>query len=91
MYASATDAHELLTIDERTNKVIAKAPAGQYPDGVAYDTADRRVYVSDESGDAETVFTSGGRRIASVPLGGEAGNVQYDAVLRADTRRRPDP
>ncbi len=80
VYASATDDHELLTIDERTNKVIAQAPAGDYPDGVAYDSADRRVYVSDESGGAETVFTSRGRRIGSVPLGGEAGNVQYDSV-----------
>src|SRR6266496_2547163 len=30
VYASATDDHELLTIDERTNKVIAQAPAGDY-------------------------------------------------------------
>jgi YVTN family beta-propeller protein len=80
VYASATDDHELLTIDERTNKVIARASAGDYPDGVAYDSADRRVYVSDESGGAETVFTARGKRIGSVPLGGEAGNVQYDSV-----------
>jgi DNA-binding beta-propeller fold protein YncE len=80
VYASATDAHQLLTIDERTNTVTARAPAGEYPDGIAYDAADRRVYVSDESGDAEIVFSAAGRRLTSVPLGGEAGNVQYDAV-----------
>jgi YVTN family beta-propeller protein len=80
VYASATDAHQLLTIDARTNKVIARAPAGTYPDGIAYDSADRRVYVSDESGGAETVFSAAGHRRASVPLGGEAGNVQYDPV-----------
>ena len=79
VYASATDAHQLLTIDARTNKVIARAPAGDYPDGLAYDSVERRVFVSDESGGAETVFTARGRRIATVPLGGEAGNVQYDA------------
>ena len=39
VYASATDDHELLTIDARTNKVIARAPAGDYPDGIAYDSA----------------------------------------------------
>ena len=41
VYATATSNHELLTIDERTNKVIARAPAGEYPDGIAYDSADR--------------------------------------------------
>jgi DNA-binding beta-propeller fold protein YncE len=80
VYASATGARQLLTIDERTNTVIARAPAGQYPDGIAYDAADRRVYVSDESGGAEIVFSARGRRLGSVPLGGEAGNVQYDPV-----------
>src|SRR5262249_43972089 len=53
VFASATDARKLLTIDERTNKVLASAPAGEYPDGIAYDPADRRVFVSDESGGAE--------------------------------------
>ena len=80
VYASATDDRELLTIDEQSGKVIARAPAGDYPDGIAYDSADRRVYVSDESGGVETVFTANGRRIGTVQLGGEAGNVQYDAV-----------
>src|SRR4051794_25642553 len=80
VFASATDDHQLVTIDARTNKVVARAPAGEYPDGIAYDSADRRVYVSDESGGAEIVFGARGRRIGSVPLGGEAGNVQYDPV-----------
>jgi DNA-binding beta-propeller fold protein YncE len=91
VYASATDAHQLLTIDERTNRVTARAPAGDYPDGIAYDSADRRVYVSDEHGGAETVFNAAGHRIASVPLGGEAGNVQYDPVtgrVLADVQTR---
>jgi len=91
VYASATDARQLLTIDSRTNKVTARAPAGEYPDGIAYDAADRRVYVSDESGGAEIVFTAAGRRIGSVSLGGEAGNVQYDGVsgrVLADVQTR---
>jgi DNA-binding beta-propeller fold protein YncE len=91
VYATATDARQLLTIDERSNKVTARAPAGTYPDGIAYDTADRRVYVSDESGGAETVFSATGHRLASVTLGGEAGNVQYDPVsghVLADVQTR---
>jgi len=80
VYATATDDHELLTIDERSGKILAHADAGDYPDGIAYASRERRVYVSDESGDAETVFTAAGHRIATIPLGGEAGNVQYDSV-----------
>ena len=37
VFATATDSHELLTIDERTLKVVARAPAGDYPDGIAWD------------------------------------------------------
>lgn len=79
VYASATDAHEVLTLNARTDAVIATAPAGQYPDGIAYDPVERHVFVSDESGGVETVPNAAGHRIATVSLGGEAGNVQYDA------------
>jgi YVTN family beta-propeller protein len=78
VYATATDEQKLLTIDSRTNRVRATAPAGRYPDGIAYDPRDRRVFVSDESGGAEYVFTASGHPLGSIPLGGEAGNVQYD-------------
>lgn len=78
VYASATNARELYTIDARTGAVLAKAPAGEYPDGLAYDPVERHVFVSDESGGIEAVFSAAGRRIATIPLGGEAGNVQFD-------------
>jgi DNA-binding beta-propeller fold protein YncE len=79
VYASATDAHEVLTLDARTDRIIASAPAGEYPDGLAYDPVERRVFVSDESGGVETVLNTGGHRVATIALGGEAGNVQYDS------------
>ena len=82
VFATATDAHELLTIDERTSKVIASAPAGEYPDGIAWDADNHRVYVSDETGGIESVFDAGGHRRGTVQLGGEAGNVQYDPASR---------
>jgi DNA-binding beta-propeller fold protein YncE len=82
VYATATDSRKLLTIDERTLEVIASAPAGEYPDGIAWDSDRRHVYVSDESGGVLTVFGAGGRRVATVQLGGEAGNVQYDSGSR---------
>jgi DNA-binding beta-propeller fold protein YncE len=93
VYASATAAHEVLTIDARTGAVLASAPAGSYPDGLAYDPVQHRVFVSDESGGVETVITSSGRRIATIPLGGAAGNVQFDAVtdhVLADVQSRDE-
>jgi DNA-binding beta-propeller fold protein YncE len=79
VFASATSARQVLTINAKTDAVIARTPAGQYPDGLAYDPVERHVFVSDESGGVETVLNARGRRIATIPLGGDAGNVQYDA------------
>ncbi|HEX3226940.1 MAG TPA: YncE family protein [Gaiellaceae bacterium] len=93
VYASATNAREVLTIDSRTGAVLARAPAGEYPDGLAYDAAQRHVFISDESGGVETVITASGHRIATIKLGGEAGNVQFDPVtghILADVQTRND-
>ncbi|MGZ4800617.1 MAG: YncE family protein [Acidimicrobiia bacterium] len=79
VYASATNDREVLTLNARSAAVLAHAPAGDYPDGLAYDPADRRIFVSDETGGVETVLSVSGRRLATIRLGGEAGNVQYDA------------
>ena len=91
VYASATDARQMFTIDSRTGRVLRRAPAGGYPDGLAYDPVERHVFVSDESGGVEAVFDAAGNRIATVQLGGEAGNVQYDAVSRQRSGRRAVP
>jgi DNA-binding beta-propeller fold protein YncE len=93
VYASATDAHEAITLDGRTGKILAHAPAGQYPDGLAYDAVERHVFVSDEAGGIETVLNAAGHRIATIALGGEAGNVQYDSVshtILVDVQSRND-
>ena len=93
VYASATNAREAWTIDSRTGAVLARAPAGAYPDGLAYDPVQRHVFVSDESGGVETVLTASGHRIATIQLGGEAGNVQFDAAtdrILADVQSRND-
>ena len=90
VFASATNAREALTIDARTESIIARAPAGLYPDGLAYDSRERHVFISDESGGVETVIDARGRRIATIKLGGSAGNVQYDAASGMGARRRAD-
>jgi DNA-binding beta-propeller fold protein YncE len=91
VYASATNRREVLTIDSHTGRVLAHAPAGQYPDGLAYDPAQRHVFISDESGGVETVINAAGTRVATIPLGGDAGNVQYDSTtghVLADVQSR---
>jgi DNA-binding beta-propeller fold protein YncE len=82
VYASETNARQILTIDARSESIVARAPAGEYPDGLAYDPDDGRVFDSDELGGILTEVTAGGRRVTSIQLGGEAGNVQYDPVAR---------
>jgi len=82
VYASATNDSEVFTVDARSGAVLARTAAGEYPDGLAYDPLERHVFVSDESGGAEIVLSANGHRIATIDLGGEAGNVQYDAVSR---------
>lgn len=66
-------------VDTQTLKEIAKLPGGVFPDGIAYDPQDRRVFVSDELGSAILVVDADGNRlVAHIALGGEVGNVQYD-------------
>ncbi len=77
VYAAATGTHELVAIDETTHRVVARTPIGSFPDGIAYDPASRRVFVSD--GDAVTVVDSGsGRVVGRVDLPGGVGNVLLD-------------
>lgn len=67
-----------VTIDADTARVLVRAPFG-CPDGLAYVLTLNQVRVSDEDGGAETVLdAANGQRVATVPLGGEAGNVRYD-------------
>src|SRR2546425_1976092 len=81
IYASATGSNELRTIDDSRLQIIARARAGDYPDGVAYATKANKIYVSDLHGKADTVIDAKtNQRLTTIPLGGGAGNSQYDAV-----------
>ena len=48
VYASATGTNELAVIDDETLKIIARVPAGNYPDGIAYAAKEKKIYVSDK-------------------------------------------
>ncbi len=79
VYASVTGEHKLAVVDLRTLKTIAKVGPINYPDGIAYAPGLKRVFVSDEHGDADAVVdATTNSLIATIPLGGGAGNTIYD-------------
>lgn len=81
LYASATGAHQVEAVDTDTLKIVGKGGPIAYPDGLAYAPKQRKVFVSDEHGGVDAVIdTASNRLIASIPLGGGAGNTVYDAV-----------
>ncbi len=81
VYATATGDNQVVTIDTQTLQILARTEGGNYPDGLAYDPDDGKVFVSDESGGTVTVIsTETNQRTATIDLGGEVGNTQYDTV-----------
>jgi DNA-binding beta-propeller fold protein YncE len=83
VFATATSDHQLAVIDENSLKIIARIPAGNYPDGLAYDPVNHKIYVSDESGESEPVIdTTNNKALNSISIGGDAGNTQYDPITQ---------
>ncbi len=52
VYVVCSTGQELDVIDGNTNRIIARPPVAPYPEGVAFNTATRQIYVADE-GDLE--------------------------------------
>ena len=83
VYASATGADQIVAIDEERQEVTARTAGGDYPDGIAYDADDHKIFVSDEHGGTDTVIDTRTNRIVdTIDLDGEVGNTQYDAVAQ---------
>jgi YVTN family beta-propeller protein len=81
IYASATGANELAVIDDQSLNVVARVPAGDYPDGIAYASKANKLYVSDLHGKTDTVIDAKtNQRLTTIALSGGAGNSQYDPV-----------
>ena len=59
VYATATNANTMVSLDEDTAWVINKAPTSNYPDGLAYDSRRGAVWTTNESGGTETVIDAG--------------------------------
>ena len=81
VYISAAGSHEVVIVDDRTLKISGRVGGIRFPDGIAFASHADKVFVSDEAGDADVVIdaTTGTKR-STIPLGGEAGNTQYDSV-----------
>jgi DNA-binding beta-propeller fold protein YncE len=83
VYASATGDHKVDAVDAETLKIIAKAGPIHYPDGLAYAPGVKRVFVSDEHGNADAVIdATTNALVKTIPLGGNAGNTVYDPRCR---------
>jgi DNA-binding beta-propeller fold protein YncE len=79
IYASVPGKHSVAVIDARTLRVKALVGEIGFPDGIAYASRVKKIYVSDESGGGELVIDGlTNRKVTTIPLGGEAGNTIYD-------------
>ena len=94
LYASATASDQVVSIDERSLAITARTAGGDYPDGIAYDRDDHRIFVSDEHGGTDTVVdVRSNKTVDTIDVGGETGNTQYDPVSRriySDVQSRSD-
>lgn len=79
VFATATAQKTLALIDDRGFGVQATVPAGEYPNGLAYDPKTARVFVSNNSGvGVGVVDVKAARPLPGIDVGGGAGNTQYD-------------
>src|ERR1700722_13074105 len=71
----------VVVVDANTLQEGARLPGGVFPDGLAFDAPDRRLFVSDELGSAVlAIDTDANRFLTRVAAGGEVGNVQYESM-----------
>lgn len=78
--ATATAEKTLALIDDTTFQVKSRVPAGEYPNGLAFDPASEKVFVSNNQGRGVAVVdVKTARALPGIDLGGGAGNTQWDA------------
>ena len=83
MVGVASGRGAVAVLDTVSMTEIARLPGGVFPDGIAYDPDDARIFVSDELGGAvEAIDAQANKVLARIDAGGEVGNVQYDPITR---------
>jgi DNA-binding beta-propeller fold protein YncE len=80
VFATATAEKTLALIDDKTFEVKSRVPAGDYPNGLAFDPVSARVFVSNNKGPGVAVVdVKTAKALPSIKIGGGAGNSQWDA------------
>lgn len=78
--ATATAEKTLALIDDTTLQVKSRVSAGEYPNGLAFDPASEKVFVSNNQGRGVAVVdVKTARALPGIDIGGGAGNTQWDA------------
>ena len=78
--ATATADKTLALIDDQTFQVKSRVPAGEYPNGLAFDPASGKVFVSNNKGRGVAVVDAKtAKALPGIDIGGGAGNTQWDA------------
>jgi DNA-binding beta-propeller fold protein YncE len=81
MLGLSSGSGEVAVVDTGSLRVLAHLPGGVFPDGLAYDAKDKRLFVSDELGSAVlAIDATDNRSLAAIATGGEVGNVRYDPI-----------
>ena len=81
VYVSAAGRHELIAFDDQSLALRGRVPGIRFPDGLAYVPDERTIFVSDEAGEADVAIDAARMvKLATIGLGGEAGNTHYDSV-----------
>jgi DNA-binding beta-propeller fold protein YncE len=79
--ATATAEKTLVLLDDQTLQVKARVPAGEYPNGLAFDPASGKAFVSNNTGRGiGVVDVKAAKALSGIEIGGGAGNTQYDAA-----------
>ena len=79
--ATATAEKTLVLLDDHTFQVKARIPAGEYPNGLAFDPASGKAFVSNNTGHGiGVVGVRAAKALPGIDIGGGAGNTQYDAT-----------
>jgi len=78
--ATATAEKTLILMDDTTFQIQARVSAGEYPNGLAFDPASAKVFVSNNKGRGVAVVDlKTAHALPGIDIGGGAGNTQWDA------------
>lgn len=84
LFVDGVDAHDIIVIDTKTNKVLAHYPmAGcERPHGIAVDAETRRVFATCANKVMVVVDAENGKNIATLPIGAYNDGAAFDPVRK---------